>query len=134
MRPRQVEDEMDAMWERAMGEFEQMESFMRHMDEGWSTMAASPTLDVHEAPSQYVVCFSMPGLDRSNVVVTLEGRLLTVRSAASDQARSHVSSYSYERRVLLPGPVQDESRIRMALTNDVLRIQIPKAAEEIKPS
>lgn len=122
------------MWARAMGEFEQMESFLRHMDEGWSTMPASPTLDMREDPLQYVVFFSMPGLDRSNVTVRLEGRVLTVRSRATDQARSHVSSYSYEQQFQLPGPVQDESRMQMALTNDVLRIQIPKAIEERKQS
>jgi len=122
--------DMDALWEQAMSDFEQMESFMRHLDDGWESAAASPAMDMREEPGRYVVVFSLPGLDRSNITVNLEGRLLTVSSKTTDQARSHFSTYSFERRVLLPGPVKEGTQAQATLSNGVLRVRVPKGSDE----
>lgn len=128
LHPAAVQRDMDAMWEQAMSEFEQMESFMRHLDDGWAAAAPLPAMDMREEPDRYVVLFSLPGLDGSNITVNLEGRLLTVSSKTTDQARARFSTYSFQRRVLLPGPVEAGEQAQAVMSNGVLRVSVPKAA------
>ena len=123
-------DEMDALWRQALHDFEHLENFMRHWDKGWSSIAASPAMDMRDEAEQYVVLFCLPGLNPADVNVTLEGRLLCVAGRSRGQARSAAPlGGGFERRVLLPGPVGDETAARAFLTNGLLKIMVPKAGD-----
>ena len=112
-----------------MAEFEQMERFI-NFDEDWSSLMISPTMDMKDETDEYVVVFSLPGQDESDIRVTLDGRLLTV-SCRSDARSPHTASYeSFVRSVWLPGPVGDEQSARAMITNGVLRILIPKGEDK----
>jgi HSP20 family molecular chaperone IbpA len=118
--------DVNALWAQAMSEFEEMDNFLRHLDDGWSLAATLPAGDMREEADRYVVLFSMPGLSRSNTTVTLEGRLLTVSINVTDQARSYANSYGFS----LPGPVKDGAHAEAVLSNGVLRVVIPKGRRE----
>ncbi|MDA0576626.1 MAG: Hsp20/alpha crystallin family protein [Verrucomicrobia bacterium] len=117
---------INRMMENAMQEFRALESSMR-FDEGWSALGRSPTLDMQDAGREYVVVCSLPGLDDTDINVTLEGRLLTILGQSSSTARHPLESVQFERRIWLPGAVDEGHNASAMLTNGVLRIVVPKA-------
>jgi len=122
-----MRNHMDSLLNQAMAEFEQMDSFI-NFDEGWSSLMVSPTLDIRDETdeNEYVVVFSLPGMDGSDIEVSLDGRLLTV-ACSSEADTPYSSSFgSFVRSVWLPGPVGDRELARAVLTNGVLRIVVPK--------
>jgi len=125
-----VRNRMDDLLRQAMAEFEQMAPII-NFDEGWSSLMLTPAMDMRDETdeNEYVVVFSLPGIDASGIRVSLDGRLLTV-SCSSRGGTSHASGFGeFVRSVWLPGPVGDRELARAVVTNDVLRIVIPKGEE-----
>jgi len=96
-------------------------------DAGWNSLLASPTMDMREQGDHYVLDFSLPGMDASEIQVALEGRLLTVYTRVDEHAPNRSSVSRFERRILLPGPVEGAEAAQAVVTNGVLKIIIPKA-------
>ena len=115
------------MMDNFMQDFRALENSM-HFDEGWTALGRSPALDMQDAGRNYVVMCSLPGLDDTDINVTLEGRLLTIVGQSSSSARHPFETVQFERRVLLPGPVGGDDAAAM-LTNGMLRIVVPKAEQ-----
>jgi HSP20 family molecular chaperone IbpA len=118
-------EEMDAMFSDALENMARLRSAM-HIDEGWERIAASPTMDMRAGDADYVVSFSIPGAQPSDIEVTLDGRVLTVEALAPVRGASYARMQRFERRVLLPGPVGQAENAHASITNGILRVHVPK--------
>lgn len=121
-----MHEEMNRMLHRAYDQFSEMERLL-DADTGWNSLMTSPTMDMREQGDSYVVDFSLPGIHLSEIEVTLEGRLLTLSTRVNEQAPTHQSLTQFERKVLLPGPVEAADAAHATVTNGVLKVVIPKA-------
>ncbi len=108
----------------AWANFRAMDDWMRFND-GWTTLMASPTLDMRDMGHQYLVACSLPRSAVGDVRLNLHGRLLTIACDAPPSAGR--SAVRFERRLLLPGPVSADAEAEACWTNGILRIAIPKA-------
>jgi HSP20 family molecular chaperone IbpA len=124
---------MDAMMASAFEDMARMRSAMQ-LDEGWDSLRVSPTMDMRTDRNGYLVSLSIPGVNSSNVDVSLDGRVLTVTAHEEGRNGSGQSFRHFERRILLPGLVGDSKDIRAAMTNGLLRIHIPSGVQGNHPA
>jgi len=104
-------------------------------DSGFYT---SPSMDLTEQGDKYVVRLDMPGLDKSNIKVNVEGRLLTISGQSESSSeekdgnriiRRERRSGMFHRSITLPGPVLAD-KVEAKYENGVLVVTIPKADEQ----
>jgi HSP20 family molecular chaperone IbpA len=114
------ENRMERMMADALQQFEQVERLLS-ADTPWSALPPSPTMEMRDQDESYVVLFSLPGADPSQIRVMLDGRLLTVASPVG-----RMDPRIFERRVWLPGPVRTDDYATAVLTNGILRVTVPK--------
>ena len=69
----------------------------------WPDVPSRPALSLTQLPDRYVL--ALDRVDPDSLDVSLDSRVLTIRSARRD---AH-SSYSYSSRFLLPGPVAPDA-------------------------
>ena len=117
---------VDRLFERALGDIRALDTLV-DFDDGWTALLSSPTMDMRDREHDYLVMFSLPGLDGAKINITLEGRLLTVSSRSSHPARRSAQHVQFERRVWLPGPVASADSAEAVLTNGVLTVVVPKS-------
>jgi HSP20 family protein len=111
-----------------------------------------PDIDIAETDKNYEITVELPGLERKDVDVSLDGNVLTVRAEkkaetqqtngqteaqkdapqdAQKQRNVHVSERSYGvfyRMIQLPVAI-DPSSVQATMSNGVLKIVIPKPAD-----
>ena len=94
-----------------------------------------PTIDITETDQAIEVSAEMPGLERKDVEVSIDGDTLTIRGEkriAEDQKDMNVQHsercYGVFMRVLRLPPGVDPSSVDAAMSNGVLKITIPKPA------
>lgn len=107
----------------------------------WQTDSASrvwvPALDVLEKRDAYVVIAELPGVSQSNVEVSFEQNILTIRGEKASpfdptkdgELRVYTAERvagTFERSIRLPEFV-DSERISAELRDGVLTVSIPKA-------
>jgi HSP20 family molecular chaperone IbpA len=119
-----MQQQFNRLFQEAMMDFDAMENFM-NLDRDWASAMSAPAMDLRSEPDQYVVLMSTPGLDMTNIQVTLEGRLLTVLHPRQE-TRGAMIIPAFKRQILLPGPVQADATAKADLKNNVLRVVIPK--------
>ena len=117
--------EMDALMSDAFQNMARLRSAM-HIDEGWDVLSASPTMDMRDGDSGYLVSFSIPGARSSDIEVSLDGRVLTVEALTPVRGLHYTRMQRFERRVLLPGPVGGADYAHASITNGILRVHVPK--------
>jgi HSP20 family molecular chaperone IbpA len=120
---------MDAMMADAFRDMAQFRSAV-HMDDGWDRLSVSPTMDMRSSDSDYIVSLSIPGVNASNVNVSLNGRVLTVQAQEPVNQNSYSGFRHFERRILLPGSIGDADDVRADMTNGLLRVYVPKGSHE----
>lgn len=110
--------------------FKELEAFRKSSDvEGWF----SPSCDIVDDKTQYVMKFDMPGVDKKDLKVELDEHQLTVSAerrseTESDEKNKYLSEIrygSYTRSFALPEQV-DEKKIEAKLENGVLTLKVPK--------
>jgi HSP20 family protein len=103
---------------------------------GLSTLASSPRLDMHESENELTIEAELPGVERNDIDVRLDGDMLTLcgekRSQRDDrQQNAHFSERSYgrfQRTVQLPfRPEPDD--IEAEFDAGVLRLRLQKRPE-----
>lgn len=93
-------------------------------------------LDVRENDEAIVVTASLPGVAPEDIEVTIEDRVLSIRTASDDEDESDNSSYlvrerrtgSWRRALRLPESV-DAEKVASGYEHGVLTITLPKREE-----
>lgn len=99
----------------------------------------APAVDVHEDKEQFVVKADVPGLQREDIDITVEGDLLVIKGEKKEESekkekgvlRSERFHGWFQRAIELPGGV-DASKVKASYKNGVLEITVPKR-EDAKP-
>lgn len=103
-------------------------------------MEWSPRCDVTESDEALVVHAELPGVEASDMDVSIHEGVLTVRGEKrserkeEEEGRSYSERFfgSFERRIALPATV-DEDRIDASLKDGVLEVRLPKSAPAPPP-
>ena len=101
--------------------------------------AWSPAADILETPEKFQIVVELPGIQTSDVDITVENDVLTLKgerrfaeTAEQETYRRVERQYGpFGRRIALP-PKCDSTRINATMTNGLLTIDVPKV-EQAKP-
>src|SRR5437867_4228565 len=103
-----------------------------------SHSAWTPNTDIYETPESLVVKMEIAGIDKDDLEITINDRLLLVRGYRKDPCRQKQRPCSFrqmeidygyfERRIAFPRSV-DGSRVRAQFNNGFLHIELPKSAQ-----
>jgi len=118
---------MDRMVESARMDLERMRRWI-DLDRGWESLLSSPAMDMREDPGAYIVLFSLPGTRPTDIAISMEGRILTLRAPVHGSYGRRGVGLAFERRVRVPGPVR-AADAAADMTNGVLRVVLPKGGE-----
>ncbi|HHD64714.1 MAG TPA: Hsp20/alpha crystallin family protein [Desulfobulbaceae bacterium] len=92
-----------------------------------------PAVDIFEDEEKVTVMAEMPGVKNTGVDVSLEDDVLTIRGNREEvtlEGRPLLQEYesgSYLRRFTVAETI-DQDNIRAAMTNGLLKVELPKAA------
>ena len=108
-------------------------------DEGLTSGAWTPQVDVYETAESIVLKADLPGMSQNDVEISVEGNTLTVKGERKfekevnekDYYRMERSYGTFTRSFTLP-PTVDSDKIDAAFAQGVLKITLPKR-EESKP-
>ncbi len=94
-----------------------------------------PETDIYEEKGELVVKMELPGIDKENLDITLEGDKLTIKAEKREETTEETTLHKrerfygqYFRSVTLPYPVL-ETGISATMKNGVLEIRFTKAEE-----
>lgn len=138
--------EMERMREQMMRLFD--DSFHRFgrspfaPREGALSRAFSPRADLEDRGDRYIVRMDLPGVDKSDISVSLNGQMLTVsgktstikdeRDPSGRILRQERRTGQFERVLTLPGPVHAE-KMEAKYADGVLTVTVPKADTRSEP-
>ena len=104
----------------------------------FSQSTSTPEMDVKENASQYIVRVNLPGADKNDISVNLNGQRLTVKGKQDNKkqnrdARGNIilqvrQSGRFQRSITLSKPV-NQNQMKTRLDNGVLTIIIPKVKD-----
>lgn len=139
-------DDMDRMFERRFNRFTNQPGLRRpEMNKpdlnnrgfqyNFSQNLSTPEMDVRENADHYIVYVNLPGTDKNDISVTLDGQRLSIKGKQDlkKQNRDEMGnvifqvrqSGRFQRSITLSKPV-DQSKMKTHLDNGVLKILIPK--------
>lgn len=103
-----------------------------------SQSAWTPNTDVYETPETLVVKMEIAGIERDDLEITLNDRLLIIRGFRRDPCRQsehrcqfrqmEIDYGHFERRIVIPRSV-DGRHTRAQFHNGFLKIELPKSAQ-----
>ena len=102
--------------------------------EGWS-----PAVDIYEDKDKYTLKAELPGLNKDDIEVSLDGNTLTLSGERKEQEekregetyRSERYFGRFQRSVTLPAAVQAD-KVQATYKDGILSVTVPKS-EEAKP-
>lgn len=108
---------------------------------GMAAYASAPRLDMHESEQELTIEAELPGVDRADLDVRLDGDVLTIsgekRSRRDDkQHNAHLSECSYgrfQRSVQLPFRPEGDD-VKAEFEGGVLKLRVPKRPEAMQGS
>jgi HSP20 family protein len=108
-------------------------------DDGLSVWHWTPVVDIYDNDDAIVIKAELPGVDKKDIVVDVDGGRLTLRGERSSENEVKEDSYhrreraygKFERVFTLPAEV-DPDMIEADYRDGILKINIPKP-EEKKP-
>ena len=126
---------------RPLSLLDEMDRFSREMWDAWRPFTLKhslvPHTDIYEEKGQLVMKTELPGIDKKDLDVTLEGDRLTIKAEKKEEVKEDATHHTHERyygqyfrSVTLPYPVK-EGEISATFDNGVLELRLPKA-EEVK--
>ncbi len=126
-----MQREMDRAFNHTFNGFNQNPNFQHFFRQNVSV----PDMDIHENASQYTVIVNLPGADKKNISVNLNGQVLTVKgeqdfSKEDKNAQGRViyqerRSGSFQRSITLPQLVK-QNGMKTQIKNGVLTVTIQK--------
>lgn len=98
-----------------------------------------PALDFSETGKEYLIRMEVPGMNRDDLDVNLDGNLLTLSGKRELQKQEKGEDFLWEEReegrftrtLRLPGAV-DEAKIEANYSDGVLTVKLPKAVPAAK--
>jgi HSP20 family protein len=125
-----IRSEMERLWNKFLGET----PFARSFTEEWS-----PSVDISETKDKLVINAELPGLDATDVNVSISGDLLTIKGEKKkeeeekDEHHHYMGRYygSFKRSFQLPVNVKTD-KIEAAFDKGVLKVTLPKTEEAKK--
>ena len=116
----------------------EMNSLNRFLDEMFAPAMPRMRADVRETEGGYVIEAEMPGVEKENITLSLEEDVLTIRAEVKSESAEEKNDFlrrervtgSMERAFSVEGI--DQSAITADYRNGVLRVNLPRPAEEKK--
>jgi HSP20 family protein len=126
---------------RTWGLLDEVETLAREMWDAWEPLQLDsslvPLTDMHEEKDQLVMKTELPGIDKKDLDISLEGDILTIKAEKKEEIKEEATDHIRERRygryfrsLTLPYPVKADN-ISATFDNGVLELRLPKA-EEVK--
>ena len=102
----------------------------------FSDESCYPSVDVSEGKKDIIVKAEIPGVDRKDIDISLEGRLLSIKGEKKQEKEESGEHYHrvessfgyYQRTIELPAEV-DPSDVDAAYKNGILKIKLKKIEE-----
>ena len=120
--------------------WELMSSLRRDVDRLFGTesdQGFTPTVDIFEEDTRYVVLADLPGIDAKELELTVDGNILTIKGerklddrTASVMRRSERRHGSFERHFRLPETAANEG-LAAGYNDGVLTVSIPKIEQAV---
>ena len=121
---------------------DEVDSFTRDIWDAWrpfhSEHSIMPHTDIYEEKDELVMKTELPGIDKKDVDVSLEGDRLTIKAEKKEAVKENATHHTreryygqYYRSVTLPYPVK-QGEISATFDKGVLELRLPRA-EEVKP-
>lgn len=132
-----MQERMSRMFDDAFGRYRASPLF-QGMDDSF---AFAPQMDMTENDQAYVVTMDLPGAEKSDISVNIEGQVLTVSGKTSEVSeqkqgnqviRQERRSGQFERALSLPGPVETD-KMQAKYEKGVLTVTVPKAEAKTAP-
>ena len=99
------------------------------IEQDWRNVGEISSMNMEEDETNYVVAVSMPGFERTDINVSLNGRILTVEAAAEHQRAAQDSrtthSGCFKTQIMLPNNITGEST-QAFYRDGILKITVPK--------
>lgn len=126
-----------------------VESFRSMLDEFFSepffmgdrdiSRSMWPRVDITEENERFLVHADLPGMNKEDIDVSIEGDTLTISGEKREQKKKEEGAYShleraygsFQRSFSLPENV-DKEKVDAQYTSGVLELSLPKTAEEKK--
>ncbi|HEX9625861.1 MAG TPA: Hsp20/alpha crystallin family protein [Acidiferrobacterales bacterium] len=113
---------------------------LRWAEEDTAEAGIVPRLDVTERDNEFVVHAEMPGVNKDDINITLEGGILTISGESKsdseqkegDRVIRRERRYGRYVRSLQLGKEVDDKKVRASYKDGILELTLPKA-EEVKP-
>lgn len=94
-----------------------------------------PHTDIYEKKGELVMKTELPGIDKKDLDISLEGDRLTIKAEKKEEVKEDATHHVHERHhgqyyrsVILPYPVK-EDKIAATFDNGILELRFPKAKE-----
>lgn len=92
-----------------------------------------PCIDLHENDKDYIVEAEIPGIDKENVDIAINGDVMTIKGEKKNEAEEKKDNYyrlersfgQFSRDIPIPEDV-DRDKIDAKFKNGVLKIELPK--------
>jgi HSP20 family protein len=131
----QMRSQIDALFAGAMGEFGNQRM---DFEEGWAELTVTPSLSVRDTEFAYEITLQLPGINKSQIQITIDGTILGIAVEQDEQRTSPGNQAGvtwkmhhagrFERRLRLPLATSQHNTIKATFEDGVLRIVVPKAA------
>jgi HSP20 family protein len=123
----EMENRMQKMMENMFGETDNSPTAI-----GWV-----PAIEIAETPTEMTVSAELPGIDKKNVDILVEGDMLTMSGEKAEEKTTDEKKYhlwersygSFRRSFSLPRGI-DAAKISAEFNNGVLTVHMPKTSEE----
>jgi len=104
-------------------------SALHLIEQDWRNVGEISSMNMEEDGTNYFVTVSMPGFERTDINVSLNGRILTVEAAAGHQQAAQDSrtthSGCFKTQIMLPNDITGEAA-QAFYRDGTLKISVPK--------
>jgi len=106
----------------------------------WHGEEFKPTFDLYEKEGKYYLTAEIPGVEKDDISIDVEGRVLTVSGTKKQEKEEEGASYyfkessygSFSRSMRLPGEIDEES-VDASFKDGVLRVVMqPKESSKTR--
>lgn len=129
-----MQQDIDRMFQRRCEELHRM-ALQPRFDDGWETLAVTPSLDMRETTNAVIIAFHLPGVQKSDIHIAVAGQVLKVAAVSSNAQKTasgaQASRRQFERHVRLPFPPEQTADIKANFEGDTLTIVVPKPSHPI---